>query len=233
MIFAFSPDTRCTLPFHAFLPFEGLRPGSAAGETSPPRKLPLVGLAALQSVVRDSGPGCLGYPVPRGVIVSEPPCEPAISVAGCLHIQLILSCASPSLQSSRSRAGPALSSGLLPWAFFPHRGDSVRSPHPAGVPGPLRSVLDVSHVLDGFLLCTPSRVCFTPQPRPGFALQGVSLASSRTGSSPAVALLSLPGIPDPRLPECRTRRARLQGLAPLANPSQHAVVEAAPCPLPS
>jgi len=30
-------------------------------------------------------------------------------------------------------------------------------------------------------------VCFTPQPRPGFALQGFSLASSRADSSPSLS----------------------------------------------
>jgi len=65
----------------------------------------------------------------------------------------------------------------------------------ASIPSPLRSVLDVSHVLDGFLLRLPSRACFIPQPRPGFALQGVPLVRSRTGSSPAVALVSLPAAP--------------------------------------
>jgi hypothetical protein len=34
------------------------------------------------------------------------------------------------------------------------------------------SVLGVSHALDGFVRRLASRVCFTPQPRPGFALQG-------------------------------------------------------------
>jgi len=41
------------------------------------------------------------------------------------------------------------------------------------------------------------RVYFTPQPRPGFALQGFSLVRSRTGSSPAVALLSFTRCPCP------------------------------------
>ena len=67
----------------------------------------------------------------------------------------------------------------------------------ASVPGPLRSVLDVSHVLDGFLLRQTSRVCFTPQPRPGFALQGLPPMPSRTSSSLAVALLSLRESPAP------------------------------------
>jgi len=70
----------------------------------------------------------------------------------------------------------------------------------AGVPGPLCSVLDVSHVLDGLLLHQPLRVCFTPQPRPGFALQGLPLAPSRAGSSPAVALMSLPAFPAVQFP---------------------------------
>jgi hypothetical protein len=43
------------------------------------------------------------------------------------------------------------------------------------------------------------RAYFIPQPRPGFALQGLSLAHSRTSSSLAVALLSLPSVPYPRL----------------------------------
>ena len=34
----------------------------------------------------------------------------------------------PSLQSPRSRAGPALMSGHLPWASFPHRGVNEQSP---------------------------------------------------------------------------------------------------------
>jgi hypothetical protein len=43
------------------------------------------------------------------------------------------------------------------------------------------------------------RVCFTPQPRPRFALQGVSLRHGRAGSSPASALLSLARLPCPRI----------------------------------
>jgi hypothetical protein len=38
-------------------------------------------------------------------------------------------------------------------------------------------------------------VCFTPQPRPGFTLQGFAPPHSRTSSSPAVALVSLPPSP--------------------------------------
>jgi len=57
---------------------------------------------------------------------------------------------------------------------------------------------------------TASWVCFAPQPRPGFALQGFSLAQSRSGSSPAAALLSLTPCPClvtwfPRARSARTR----------------------------
>jgi hypothetical protein len=72
----------------------------------------------------------------------------------------------------------------------------------AGVPSPLRSALDVSHVLDGFLLPRPLQVYFTLLPRPGFALQGFSLRRSRTSSSPAGALLTF--VPSP----CRGRTRR-------------------------
>jgi hypothetical protein len=66
--------------------------------------------------------------------------------------------------------------------------------------GPHRSVLDVSHVLDGFLLHRPLRVCFAPLPRPGFALRGLPLSHSRTSSSLAVALLAFTLAPCRRLP---------------------------------
>jgi hypothetical protein len=101
----------------------------------------------------------------------------------------------PSRASTRRRRAPPMG--------FPSQ--SRRQPEEstsAGVPSPLRSALDVSHVLDGLLLPLPSRVCFTPQPRPGFALQGFSLHRSRTSSSPAAALLTF--VPSP----CRGRTRR-------------------------
>jgi hypothetical protein len=101
----------------------------------------------------------------------------------------------PSLQSQRVNARPVLLSGPPSLGFHPSSRCQLAESTLAGVPSPLRSVLDVSHVPDGFLLHQPLRVYFTPQPRPGFALQGVFLARSRTSSSPAVALLSLPDAP--------------------------------------
>ena len=66
------------------------------------------------------------------------------------------------------------------------------------------------------------RVYFTPQPRPGFTLQGFSPSASMTGSSPAIALLSFAPAP------CRLRFnssapgtvARLQGFHPAEDPSR-------------
>jgi hypothetical protein len=66
-----------------------------------------------------------------GVIVSDLALavfQPSPS-AEYFRIRLILSCASPSLQSLRINAGPALLSGHLPWASVPHRGTNKRSPH--------------------------------------------------------------------------------------------------------
>jgi len=62
----------------------------------------------------------------------------------------------------------------LPWGFVPLRGISWRRPLPAGAPSsdltlrPWRSSR-----LRRFTPPPALRVCFTPQPRPGFALQGI------------------------------------------------------------
>ena len=70
-----------------------------------------------------------------------------------------------------------------------------------------------------------ARVYFTPLPRPGFARQGLPLARSRTGSSPAVALLSFALAPCPQFyPMAPGNSARLQGFSPLASPLRTMVV---------
>ena len=134
-----------------------------------------------------------------GVTVSGPPSRSSYRLR--LPGTCVSSSSSRALRSSfrvsRATAGPALMSGLLPWASVPHRGVIGQSPQAKASHRPHRSVLDVSHVLDGFLLQPTSRVYFTPQPRPGFTLQGFPLVRSRTGSSPAAALLSLPELPTP------------------------------------
>jgi hypothetical protein len=133
----------------------------------------------------------------HGVIVSESPSRCSSRLRrppACTNGSSSRALAIPSrvLGSTPARM---LTSGHLPWASVPHRGINWRSPQPRASHCPLRSVLDVSHVPDGFLLRQPLRVCFAPQPRPGFALQGLPLAPSRTSSSLAVALLSLPAAP--------------------------------------
>ncbi len=111
-----------------------------------------------------------------GVFVSESPsrCSCRLRLPDTFMSGSSSRALGPSSRVSRVTAGPMLSTGRLPWAFVPHRGIVLRSPPGTGFPGPHRSVLDVSHVLDGFLLHETSRVCFTPQPRPGFHSSGVS-----------------------------------------------------------
>jgi hypothetical protein len=62
-------------------------------------------------------------------------------------------------------------------------------------------------------------VCFTPQPRPGFALQGFSLSHSRATSS---VVRALPSVGDSSLPAVAHQRhvlsPRPQGLAPCESP---------------
>jgi hypothetical protein len=133
------------------------------------------------------------FPVhPRGL--------PAVSVCRTLSYSAhpLGRFAFPSESTNQRRPGThvrAPSLGFLPSSR--HR--PVESTH-ASFPSSLRSAHDVSHVLDGLLLHQPLRVCFTPQPRPGFALQGLPLAPSRAGSSPAVALVSLPAFPAVQFP---------------------------------
>ena len=178
----------------------------------------------------------IGLPDP--VLALALPSLPARSSAAAVPHDLrhgfILSCASlPSrvsrATSARSLPAPGTFLGVLPPIAAStsgvHSHDGLLSHRRVtGVPGPLRSVLDVSHVLDGFLLRQSSWVYFTPQPRPGFALQGFPSPRSRTGSSPAVALVSLRLSPAPVLPTAPETCARLQGLAPRVDPLRDMVV---------
>ena len=104
-----------------------------------------------------------------------------------------------SYRVSRATTGPDLTSELPSLGFRPSSRRHLAESTGGGIPGRHRSVLDVSHVLDGFLLHETLQVCFTPQPRPGFTLQGFPPVRSRTGSSPAVALVSLRELPTPSL----------------------------------
>jgi hypothetical protein len=117
---------------------------------------------------------------------------PPAAVPRRLRDGFILSSASLPSRVSRVTARPAPPDAEhLPWGSAPLRDINRWSPLPAGLPSPLRSAHDVSHVLDGLLLHRSLRVYFTPQPRPGFALQGFSLPRRRSSSSLARALLPL------------------------------------------
>jgi hypothetical protein len=163
-------------------------------------------------------------PAPASPFPVRPRGLPAVSVCRRLSYSAhpLVRFTFPPESTNQRRPGSnvrAPSLGFLPSSR--HR--PVESTH-ASFPSSLRSAHDVSHVLDGLLLHQPLRVYFTPQPRPGFALQGISLAKSRTSSSLAVALMPLARHPCQILRLAPGCRARLQGLAPLANPSQNAAV---------
>ena len=106
------------------------------------------------------------------------------------------------------------------------------------------SALDVSHVLDGFVRPWPLWVYFTPQPRPGFTLQGFALQHSRDTSSVSVALSSFDAEPllsvaqqrhvsSPRpqgFPLCRNPLPRLRCLAatPTRSPPEFLLLQVFP-----
>jgi hypothetical protein len=156
-------------------------------------------LAALQSFIMRRRIECIGLldPAPASTFPPRPCGFPAVPVCQTLShpAHPLVRFALPSEFPSHRRPGSTVRAPSL--GFHPSSRHRHAESTLAGVPSPLRSVLDVSHVLDGFLLRLPSRVCFTPQPRPGFALQGLPLVRSRTGSSPAVALMPLPVVPTP------------------------------------
>jgi len=179
------------------LPSEGLRRRLAVFATSPPRGLPLVGLDALQSIVRNDVSSILGCSIPprRHRFRSRPRGVPAVSVCRLLShpAHPLVRFSFPSESTNQRRPGTPVRTPSL--GFLPSSRHRQAESTLASIPSSLRSVLDVSHVLDGLLLHLPLRVYFNPQPRPGFALQGLSLARSRTSSSLAVALLPLPVAP--------------------------------------
>jgi len=176
----------------AFCPSKVLAASLAVSRTSPSRRPPLVDPRALQSVIETKYRAVWVTRSRPGVTVTGSPARSSVvSVAGHLRVRLhpLVRFANPA-ESLELRAARRYCPSCLPWAFVPHRGVIGWSPPGTSLPGPHRSVLDVSHVLDGLLLHPTSRVCFTPQPRPGFTLQGFPPARSRASSSPAAALVS-------------------------------------------
>jgi hypothetical protein len=104
---------------------------------------------------------------------------------------------------------------------LPHRGTSKRRPPMRGIPDPaLRSVLGVSHALDGLLRHLP---CGFVSPRShvqGLPSRGLSLARSRTGfPRPVHALLAL----DAKSLRCDPRQPLAPSTSGLSLPAASAV----------
>ena len=107
----------------------------------------------------------------------------------------------------------------LPWGCNSLFATSTRAVVTMSAPAHRLSVLDVSHVLDGLVRPWSLWVCFTPQPRPGFSLQGFSPRHSRNTSSVSVALSPVDAESLP--PVARQRRdptPRPQGFLPCRDP---------------
>jgi len=129
-----------------------------------------------------------------------------------------------SYRVSRATAGPALMSGHLPWASVPHRGVSLRSPH---------SRASQAHFVPSSTFLTSSTVysstdlCGFVSPRShvqGSLFRGFPWREAARARRPPLPSCRLRGVPAPGFPETPEPRARLQGLAPLTSPSQHAAV---------
>lgn len=151
---------------------------------------------------------------------------PAAAVPHDFRRRSILSCASSLLRVLRDRPPVASRRRAPPLGFCPLRDISRRSPPPDGLPHPgcghpRSAAFRPRRFARPRRLPPPPalRVCFTPLPRPGFSLQGVSPAHSRTSSSLAVALLTFKPAPCPQFyPWAPEACPRLQGLAPYADP---------------
>jgi len=145
-------------------PFEGLRQVPVAAASSPPRRPPLARSRALRSVVSSDVPGSLGCLIPPwrcrfrlafAVFLSLP--SPTTFAVGLSSRAL-----RPSSEFSETARPSPPGAEHLPWgsAPFATSADGVhfragRPAQAADIPGPQRSALDVSHVLDGFLLHRP------------------------------------------------------------------------------
>jgi hypothetical protein len=108
----------------------------------------------LQSVVKGRRIGLSGYPIPpwrHRFRLAFAVFQPSPSVDR-LRARLILSCASQLLQSLSSYHPPGADVRATFQGLPSLIAVSVAESTHAGIPSPLRSVLDVSHVLDGLLL---------------------------------------------------------------------------------
>jgi hypothetical protein len=126
----------------------------AADTVSPPSRPPLMESRTLQSVAKGRRIGLSGYPIPpwrHRFRLAFAVFQPSPSVDR-LRSRLILSCASQLLQSLSSYHPPGADVRATFQGLPSLIAVTVAESTHTGIPSPLRSVLDVSHVLDGLLL---------------------------------------------------------------------------------
>jgi hypothetical protein len=168
--------------------------------------------------------GLLGYPIPPwrhrfriafAVFLSSPS-------VGRLRARLILSYASQPLQSFSNHHPPGPNVRTPSRGFHPSSRYQLRSPLTRASHCPLRSVLDVSHVLDGLLLHNLRGFISPRNHVQGSLFRGFprqEAVRARRSPLPSCRLLAVPALSYPIAPG---PRARLQGLALPADPSHHA-----------
>jgi len=180
---------------------------------SPSRALPLMELTTLQSVVCDRRRGPIGLPTPaasprfRGALryIRRSP-SPIACAMGSSSRELRLSFRVLRSVPAHNLAIVSTSLGVS----FPIA-TSTGGVHVRGHPRPA-SFRPRRFSRPRRLAPPPAlRVYFTPQPRPGFTLQGFSLRRSRTTSSVAVALVTFHRFRCHRLPDGATVTAPSSG----------------------
>ena len=175
------------------VPFEGFRSVARCRRvvTAPPATSR--GVSHASECCKRQCSGLFGLPAPA--LASSLPIACAVFLlspsAEHFRIRLILPCAWPLLQSlsSNRRPGHACPSSFrgLPSLIAASSSGVHRHGHPRPTPFRPRRFARPRRLSP----LPDLRVCFAPLPRPGFPLQGFCQVRSCTGSSPAVALVSL------------------------------------------
>jgi hypothetical protein len=178
-----------------------------------------MGLVALQSLVSAEAAGASGSLLP--------PQLPCFQGACVVHLgtgpRPLASpgSSSPELPPLQSATAPNLphTQGVwrLPWGSLPHRDISIESPLSSELPRSRPSFRPQRFSRSRRLApLSALRVCFTPQPRPGFTFQGFAPAAKPhhlvDGPCPLVVSRPTPAAELPR--RLRHRPPRLQGFDP-------------------
>jgi len=139
-------------------------------------------LATLQSVVSDRDVGLSGSPLPpsphrfgwekRYLSSTTVPLELALKGSSSRRLRSPSEYVRPKARREHMFEAPCMG---LPSLSATSAGSVVMM----SIPSPPPSVLGVSHALNGLIRHQPLWVYFTPQPRPGFTLQGFSLQHRR------------------------------------------------------